>query len=77
MKYHLVCTSYNVLEDGSLQLRNNWIEPALDYNDLMNKLVNWNVDTNSFKYPSKRSVSNVIVGEMSIGCPIHIRIVRF
>jgi hypothetical protein len=38
MKYQLICTSFNILPDESLQLRNNWIEPVLDDNDLTDKL---------------------------------------
>jgi len=77
MKYHLLCTSYNILSDETLQLRNNWIEPCVDDQDLSDKLTSWEIDLNSFQYPPKISISNILWGKMSIGNPIHVRIIRF
>lgn len=73
MKYQLICTSYNELNDGSLQLRNNWIGET-DNNNLLDLIEKWNLSEN-FKYPS--SISPMLRGVMEGGFPIHVRIIRF
>ena len=75
MKYQLFCTSYNQLNDGSLQLRNNWIEET-DNNNLLDLIEKWNLSEN-FIYPAKNSISPILEGTMDTGNPIHVRIVRF
>ena len=75
MKYQLICTSYNELNDGSLQLRNNWIEESDDTN-LVELIEKWNL-SNDFAYPSKNSISRILSGIMETGNPIHVRIIRF
>lgn len=75
MKYKLICTSYNTLSDGSLQLRNNWIEESNDEH-LLELIEKYKLPDN-FKYPSINSISEILEGTMEIGCSIHIRIVRF
>ena len=75
MKYKLICTSYNTLSDGSLQLRNNLMDESNDEHLL--ELIEKYKLPDDFKYPSTNSVSEILEGTMSIGCPIHIRIVRF
>ena len=75
MKYKLLCTSYNTLNDGSLQLRNNWIEEADDAK-LVELIEKWDLPEN-FKYPHTGTISNIFEGTMELGFPIHIRIVRF
>lgn len=75
MKYQLICTSYNQLNDGSLQLRNNWIEES-DDNMLADLIQNWNLP-DDFAYPTKNSISPILEGTMDTGNPIHVRIVRF
>ena len=75
MKCLLICTSYNKLPDGSLQLRNNWTEQS-DDTYLLELIEKFHLP-DDFKYPSTNNVSEILEGTMSIGCPIHIRIVRF
>jgi len=78
MKYQLICTTYTKQLDGSLQLRNNWTEPALKDEDLSNILDGYSVDLNLFKYPSVNSISEILEGILPASeHPIHIRIIRF
>jgi len=74
--YQLICTSYNKLDDDSLQLRNNWIEKIENDEQLSELIDKWNLP-DDFKYPSKGSISSILEGKMELGFPIHIRIVRF
>ena len=74
MKYQLICTSYNQL-NNDFQLRNNWIE-EVDNNNLLDLIEKWNL-TENFTYPAKNSISRILAGTMESGIPIHVRIVRF
>ena len=75
MKYNLILTSYNVLEDNSLQLRNNWIERCDDVG-LLELLKELNIP-DDFKYPPKISISDILEGTTKEGVKIHMRIVVF
>ena len=76
----LICTSYNKLPDGSLQLRNNWVE---EYSK--DKLLSWGIDPfilfntkgESFEYDNI-GVSNIQEGMMRDieNVAIHIRILN-
>ncbi len=79
MNRQLICTSYNKLQDGSLQLRNNWIE---DYNK--DTLLLWNIDpfimedvkSNKFEFDNI-GVSNIQEGLMDLdNVIIHVRILN-
>jgi len=76
MRYKLICTSYNELKNGRLQLRNNWIEDVPDDKELMEIIEKWSLP-DDFHYPTANSISNILEGEMETGNPIHVRIVRF
>lgn len=76
----LLCTSYNKLKDGTLQLRNNWTE---EYD--MTKLQAWNIepkfmeDTEGYKYQfTDRGISPIQEGIMSLDdVVIHVRIINY
>jgi len=81
--YTLLCTSYNVIEDEntitktSLILRNNWSEEIFTDTELIDFCDKFEIDTD-FKYPSKGTVSPILIGKMEIdNVELHIRIVRF
>ena len=75
--YNLICTSYNEQQDGSLQLRINWIEYNFTDEQLLELIDMWSLPKD-FPYPSKGSISNILVGKMKIdNVVIHVRIVRF
>lgn len=76
----LICTSFNNIEttnNSTLGLRAEWIEDCPTANRMTELCLLWQVDLSEFKYPSVGSVSEILVGQMKIGCPIHIRIVRY
>jgi len=74
---YLICTSYNEQPDGSLQLRNNWTENVQDQEHLTELLTKWKFDMDKITYPSNNKLSEIYHGTMMIGCPLHIRILRF
>lgn len=72
----LICNSYNVVDGEKLQLRNSWIEECPKDSNLTELCEKWKVDMD-FPYPSKDSISNILVGEMELpNVVIHFRIVR-
>lgn len=77
--YYLICTSYNKIEIGSLVLRNNWIETLQTFDSLMETVKNWNIklDASDIVNIKSNKISNIFEGEMAIGCPIHVRFVKY
>lgn len=77
--YFLICTSYNKTEFGSLILRNNWIEQAQTFDILLENIKKWNIKLYTFDISNikENKISNIFEGEMEIGCPIHIRFVKY
>lgn len=75
--YQVICTSYTETEQG-LVLRNNWIETVSGDADMVKFIDKYQLP-NDFPYPSKSSISNILIGKMSNvdNVVIHARIVRF
>jgi len=82
--YKLICTSYDVINffensnpEQSLVLRDNWIEENYDDTMLIEFCERFKIDTD-FKYPSKGTVSPILVGKMELdGVQLHVRIIKF
>lgn len=77
MYCYLICTSYNTLPDDSLQLRNNWTENVQTPEHLTELLTKWKFNMDEIKYPFNNKLSEIYEGTMMIGCPLHMRILRF
>lgn len=72
MNKKLICTSYNKLSDGTLQLRNNWIE---EYSE--DALINFNIKADISILPIK-GISEILIGKLELpNTEIHIRIVKY
>ena len=74
--YTVIITSYNETKQG-LVLRNNWIDVFTNDNQLTEYLEKFKIPLD-FKYPSKNSVSDILIGEMELdNVCVHVRIVKF
>ena len=69
--YTVIITSYNETKQG-LVLRNNWT------NVFTNEYLEKFKIPLDFKYPSKNSISDILIGEMELdNVCVHVRIVKF
>jgi hypothetical protein len=72
----LICTSFNKINNSTLGLRAEWIEECETTERLDELLKLWGIEE-TFPWPRKNEVSEIIDGKMQNDCPIHIRIVRY